>query len=59
MRVKVGDKIYDGNEQIVMVILNDKDKLNITMMAKECSRYCAYPENYMLNKEQIEKWMKE
>lgn len=44
MKVKVGDKVYDGNEQPVMVILEDGDKQNIANMDPGCTKYCVYPD---------------
>jgi hypothetical protein len=43
MKVKVGDKIYDGEKEPVMVILTDQDKKNIADMLPDAYRYCAYP----------------
>jgi hypothetical protein len=57
MKVKVGNKIYDGNEQPVMVILEGKDKENIRDMLPECTKYCMYPETFSV--EEIRKWMDE
>ncbi len=44
MKVKIGDIIYDGEDQMVMVILSDKDKYNIAHMAPEAHSYAAAPE---------------
>lgn len=43
MKVKVGNKIYDGREQPVMVILTHKDKENIANMIKSATKYCQFP----------------
>ena len=56
MKVKVGDKIYDGEEEPVMVILTEKDKDNLSKMLDECDRYCCYPDT--IDEEVVEKWMK-
>ena len=32
MKVKIGDKIYDSEQEPIMVILNDADKNNIKNM---------------------------
>jgi hypothetical protein len=45
MKIKVGDKIYDGNEEPIMVILEDYDKENILNMAPEAIKYCHFPED--------------
>ena len=44
MKVKVGNKVYDGEDQPVIVILTDQDKKNIANIFPECQRYCMYPE---------------
>lgn len=44
MKVKVGDQVYDGSDEPVMVILSEKDKKNIAAMG-ERTKYCAYPED--------------
>ena len=58
MKVKVGDRIYDGKEEIIMVILTPKDKENIANMHPEATRYCEYPEDKIPRKE-VGKWMDE
>ncbi len=57
MRVKVGDKIYSGKEQPVMVILSETDKRNISLMPVGANRYCEYPDDSDLN--EVEWWMDE
>lgn len=58
MKVKVGNMIYDGEYEPVMVILTDQDKENIKNMLPECASYCMYPsEKHSV--EEIRKWMKE
>jgi len=56
MKVKVGTKIYDGNEEPVMVILTDQDKKNIANMLPECDRYCMYPDSGV-SKKAVDKFM--
>jgi hypothetical protein len=43
MKVKVNNKIYDGEKEFVMVILDDVDKKNIAEMPKELTNYCQFP----------------
>lgn len=45
MKVKIGDVIYDSNEQPIALGLSDKDKQLITDMPVEGRRYCSFPEN--------------
>ena len=56
MKVKVEDKVYDGEKEPVMLILDDYDRKNIANMNPECTRYCMYPEGEFTVK-QIRKWM--
>jgi hypothetical protein len=44
MKVKIGDKIYDGANEPVMVILTPEDKKNIANMAEHATKYCMYPD---------------
>jgi len=57
MKVKVGNKIYDPNDEPVMVILEDTDKENISSMLPECKKYCAFPDS--MTAEEINEWMKD
>ena len=62
MKVKVGNKIYDGNDEPVMVILNKGEKEHITNMHPDATKYCVYPaeEKWIANDyERIKQWMKE
>lgn len=45
MKVKIGKKIYDSNDEPIMIILGNDDKYNIEQMLEECSKYCSYPDN--------------
>ena len=57
MKVKVGDTVYDGAEEKVMVILTDGDKKNIAEMPADNTQYCCAPQG--TPEEEIEKWMAE
>lgn len=57
MKVKVGNTIYDGEVEPVMVILTEQDKKNIANMAPTATRYCVYPDK--CKAERIERWMGE
>ena len=57
MKVKVGDTVYDSETGPVMVILSDQDKFNISHMAADATKYCAYPDT--CEPTEISKWMKE
>jgi len=56
MKVKIKDKIYDSNNEPIMIILSDEDKQNISNMLLECTKYCSFPEN--MNEETIKDFMK-
>jgi hypothetical protein len=55
MQVKVGDKIYDGEKEPVMVILADQDKENIKNMRPDNTKYCMFPDTW--TEKEIKKWM--
>ena len=44
MKVKVGDTVYDPNDQPLMVILTKEDRDNIAAMSPEATRYFAGPD---------------
>lgn len=55
MKVKIGNKIYNAEEEPIMLMLSDEDKKNIANMLPECKIYCAYPDEY--DKDKLEIWM--
>lgn len=61
MKVKVGNKIYNGEKEPVMVILNKGEKEQIAKMTPEATKYCVYPddEKWLKNDyKEIKEWMK-
>ncbi len=46
MKIKVGDRTYDGTIEPVMIILTEQDKINIANMLPACTKYCQFPEEY-------------
>jgi hypothetical protein len=56
MKVKIGDKIYDSENEPLMVILNDTDKDNIKNMLPTATKYCSFPDTIPL--ESIKEFMK-
>ena len=58
MLMKIGNKLYNPEDQPIMIILTDQDKENIKNMLPKCKKYCVYPSNEY-SKEKILKWMKE
>ena len=60
MRVKIGNKIYDGRKEPIMIILNDEEKQQIADMAPDATKYCQYPdtEEWTANDyARIKEWM--
>ena len=57
MKIKVGNKTYDGAEEPVMVILSDVDKKNIAAMDPNCSRFCVAPDT--VDVDELKRWMEE
>ncbi len=55
MKIKIGERIVDGVDEPVMVILSDADKANIAAMTPGATRYCSYPENS--DSKEIDRWM--
>jgi len=61
MKVKVGNKVYDGENEPVMVILSEGEKDQIANMG-DCKKYCVYPssEEWTANDfEKIKAWMRD
>jgi hypothetical protein len=56
MKVKVGNHVYDANEEPIMLILTDEDKQLINEMSPEATKYCAFPDGYP--REKVIKWMR-
>ena len=60
MKVKVGDRIYDGKNEPVMVILSEGEKKQIAEMPPGITRYCVYPDHGDLtanNHKKLKAWM--
>ena len=51
MKVKIGKKIYDSNNEPIMVILSKGEKEQISNMHPDTTKYCVYPN--------IDKWTKD
>ena len=45
MKVKIGNRIIDAEDEPIMVILSDKDKCNIANMDPESDKYCCVPDD--------------
>lgn len=55
MKVKIGNTIYDPEQQPVMVLLTPKDKANIANMPPKATRYACFHEKS--DPEAIKRWM--
>jgi hypothetical protein len=45
MKVKIGDQVFDSNEQPILLVLSDQDKENIANMDPEVHKFCSFPED--------------
>lgn len=43
MKVKINNKIYNSNQEPIMLILDEKDKKNISNMVESATKYISYP----------------
>ncbi len=57
MKVKIGNKIYDSDEEPIMVILDDYNKHDISHMAEDDKKYCVFPTD--LSEDQAREFMKD
>jgi hypothetical protein len=55
MTIKIGNKIYDGYKQPIMIILTSSDKKLIRSMRREDHKLCYCP--IKMKKEAIKKFM--
>lgn len=56
MKVKIGNEIFDSNEQPIMLILSDVEKQHIADMLPEAHHYCSAPTE--LSEEDVREFMK-
>lgn len=56
MKVKIGDTIYDANQQPIMLIFDDSDKNNIANMHPDKYKYAAFPDK--MDIEEVKEFMK-
>jgi hypothetical protein len=45
MKIKVGNKIFNSENQPIMIILSEEDKYNIRNMDNNATKYCSYPDD--------------
>ncbi len=56
MRVKIGEAIYDSENEPLMVILSAADKENIRNMMPEATCYASFPDCWG-NDDKMRAWM--
>jgi hypothetical protein len=59
MRVKIGDIWYSDKDQPVCVELSEKDKVNISNMYKEATKYASFPDSCSWTNDEKLGWMRE
>jgi hypothetical protein len=57
MKVKIGDNIYDSDEQPIMLIMSQREKNLISHMCPSDTKFCVYPED--MNEGVIIKFMRD
>jgi len=55
MKVKIGNKTYDGNKEPIMLILDSIDKENIHKMAENANKFCIFPDHW--DRDEIDEFM--
>jgi hypothetical protein len=45
MKVKIGTKIYNEEDEPILVIIDSEEKKLIKNMSKDAYKYCSYPDN--------------
>lgn len=43
MKIKIGDKTFDPDHELIAIYLTDEDKQLIANMAPDAKVFCAYP----------------
>ena len=56
MKIKIGNQIYDAEDEPIMVILEGNDKENIANMLPTATKYCSYPDE--CTPDEIKEFMK-
>jgi len=47
MKVKIGETVYDSEQEPIMLVLSYLEKLNIMHMKPEDTLFCAYPDKML------------
>ena len=56
MKVKINNELYDSNEDPIMIILNDKEKDQISNMGA-AHKYASFPDDIGWSVEEMKDWM--
>lgn len=57
MRVKIGDRVYNSDDEPIMVILNGTEKWFVDTLDPDDNRFIVYPSD-SLSEEEVEEFMK-
>jgi hypothetical protein len=57
MKVKIGNKIHDAEEEPILVILTESDKHNIANLPANAPGYLVFPEG--TDEDQLTTWARE
>jgi len=56
MKVKIGNKIYDSENEPIMIILTEYNKHDISNMTDDAEKYCEFPDT--MSEEDAREFMK-
>jgi hypothetical protein len=59
MKVKIGEHIYDSDEEPIVIILNESEKDYIKLMKDDKYRYALAPKHAFKDQETFETWVME
>ena len=46
MEVKIGNRFFSSEEEPIMIVLTDEEKLLISNMDTKSNKFCSFPNNY-------------
>lgn len=59
MQIKLRGHLYDSTIEPIMIILSPQDKLNISRMPDECTKYAEFPNDQPPTIDEMLEWMDE
>lgn len=57
MKVKIGDDFYDSCSEPIMLILDEKEKMELRNLPEDHLIYCCYPSE--ISEDDIKEWMED